>query len=396
MYFLFISTKDSIFDMAFALESMGHQLMVMDNYQFDPLNVHPVDELQAVETHLSTHKYNYVISYLYITTISDLCQKYGIPYISWIYDSPLVSVFHRSIFNSVNRVFIFDHSFYERMVQIGVPHVYYMPLAANVDRSNAINFTDTDAAKYTCDISFIGSLYEGNSYQVITQALPAECTVSNNRYLYQHLCNWHDVRSWPSLSKTCMAYLENANLSKENILDFEFPAPMYLGNVTLTRKLAEMERIICLNTLAEHHTIDLYTTSHSTFIDSLRVHPAVNYYTELGKVYYYSRINLNFTLPSIETGIPQRIYDIMAYGGFVLSNYQAEMDTLFTPGKDIAVFRDLGELKEAVDYYLNHKRERLEIALAGCKKVTTLYSYQNRLSEILEICEQVNSNESSS
>ena len=61
MYFLFISTKDSIFDMAFALESMGHQLMVMDNYQFDPLNVHPVDELQAVETNLSTHKYNYVI-----------------------------------------------------------------------------------------------------------------------------------------------------------------------------------------------------------------------------------------------------------------------------------------------------------------------------------------------
>ena len=396
MYFLFISVKNSIYDMAFVLESMGHKLTVIDNYEFDPLNVHPVDELQIVETHLSTHKYDYVISYLYVTTISDLCQKYRTPYISWVYDSPLVSLFHKSVFNPVNRIFIFDHSFYERMIQIGIPHVYYMPLATNIDRSNSLVLTDEDAAKYTCDISFIGSLYEENSYQSITQVFPDECVISLNHYLYKNLCNWHNVRLWPSLPENCMEYLKNTDFSHHNLSDFELPASLYLGNVTLVRKLGEMERIVCLNTLAENHTIDLYTTSHSPFIDSLNVHPALSYYVELGKAYYYSKINLNITLPSIETGVPQRIYDIMAYGGFVLSNYQTEMDTLFTPGKDIAVFRDLAELKEAADYYLNHERERLEIALAGCKKVTNLYSYQNRLSEILNICEQINLNESSS
>lgn len=111
-------------------------------------------------------------------------------------------------------------------------------------------------------------------------------------------------------SRKLHGIFENTDFSHHNLSDFELPASLYLGNVTLVRKLGEMERIVCLNTLAENHTIDLYTTSHSPFIDSLNVHPALNYYVELGKAYYYSKINLNITLPSIETGVPQRIYDI--------------------------------------------------------------------------------------
>ena len=114
----------------------------------------------------------------------------------------------------------------------------------------------------------------------------------------------------------------------------------------------------------------------------------MNYYTELGKVYYFSKINLNFTLPSIETGVPQRIFDIMAYGGFVMSNYQAEYDTLFTPRKDLVVFHDLSELKELAAYYLNHEKERITIAANGYRKVNKYYNYETQLKKIISICEE--------
>lgn len=70
----------------------------------------------------------------------------------------------------------------------------------------------------------------------------------------------------------------------------------------------------------------------------------MDYYTVMNKIFYLSKINLNITLPSIESGIPQRVLDIMGSGGFVLTNYQPEIEEVFEIGKDIEVFHTLEEL----------------------------------------------------
>lgn len=389
MNFLFVLVKDSIYDIPFTLKNMGHSVTVMEHHPFDPVDLYNTAPLGPIEDALSQTSYDYVITNLYIAILSDLCQKYQVPYIAWVYDSPLISLFHESVFNSVNRIFIFDHAFYDRLIRIGIPHVYYMPLAANTNRINALVMTEEDEKKYGCDISFVGSLYEQNAYNDLKHILPQEIMLPMNLYLMQHLCDWHTVREWPVLDASSTAYLTDSRYSDiSSITKFQMPPSMYLGIVFLCRKLAEMERITALNTLAEQFTVDLYTGGQSSQIGILRKHPPVNYYTELGKVYYFSKINLNFTLPSIETGVPQRIFDIMAYGGFVMSNYQSEYDTLFTPGKDLVVFRDLGELKELAAYYLNHDAERTAIAVNGYKKVNAYYTYEKQLQNILAICEE--------
>ncbi len=50
------------------------------------------------------------------------------------------------------------------------------------------------------------------------------------------------------------------------------------------------------------------------------------------KVFYSSKININMTLRSIESGVPLRIIDIMSIGGFVMSNNQEEIPELFEEG----------------------------------------------------------------
>ena len=120
----------------------------------------------------------------------------------------------------------------------------------------------------------------------------------------------------------------------------------------------------------------------------MNVHPAVDYYSTLGKIYYFSKINLAFTLPTIETGVPLRIFDIMAFGGFVISNYQAELSDLFEIGKEIVVYHDAEELFELTDYYLSHEKERLQIAVNGYKRVNRDHSIPARLKKMLEICAQ--------
>ena len=390
MNFLFVFSEGSIFDLPLVLENMGHTVTIIDQCPFRVIDLEYTAPLAFVEAALLKQKYDYVISYDYITMVSDLCQRHNIPYISWIYDSPMATLFHDSIFNSVNRIFIFDYTLYERLCKIGIPHVYYMPLAANITRINTFGMSSEDREKYSCDISFVGSLYENNAYNEVRNRLPVEISVPITKYLMQNLCNWHNVRPWPILSDECSKYLINELHTDTTAINrFQIPRNMYLGLVFQAKKLAEMERITVLNTLAEQFSVDLYTGSKSDQIGILNVHPPVNYYTELGKVYHFSKINLNITLPSIESGIPLRIFDIMAYGGFVLSNYQQDFDRVFTPGKDLVVFHDLEEAKEQAAYYLSHEEERLKIAAHGYQTVNKYYSYQHQIQKILSICEQI-------
>jgi len=390
MNFLFVLTKNSIFDIPFALEHMGHTVTTFDHHPFDPVNLSHTEPLVPIEKALCSNQYDYVITYLFVPILSDLCEKYQIPYIAWIYDSPLISVFHNSILNSVNRIFVFDSAFYDRLIQIGIPNVYYMPLAANTHRINALQLTLEDQQKYSHDISFVGSLYENNSYNDMRNHFPSEVLVPMNHYLMRNLCNWHTRRSWPMLPARCTDYLTDpTKFDTTAITNFQMPPSMYLGILFLSRKLAEMERITALNTLAEDFDVHLYTGGKSDQIGILNVHPPVNYYTEIGKVYHFSKINLNFTLPSIETGVPLRIFDIMAYGGFVMSNYQEDFEKLFTPGKDIVLFHDLSEAKELAAYYLSHEEERKEIAANGYRTINHFYTYEMQLHKIIDICQNL-------
>lgn len=389
MNFLFVMTKDSNVDLALVLQTMGHSVTVMDQHAFEPIDLTATEPLAPIERAVLAQSYDYAISYQFVPVLSDLFMKHHLTYIAYVYDSPLLSLFHHTIFNDVNRIFIFDHTLYERLKKLELPHIYYMPAAANTDRINQLSLSSEDEAKYSCDISFVGRLYEQNAYNHFMYKIPPVITLPMNQYLMHNLCNWHEVRTWPVLTPECTAYLTDEKYCDvTGIRNFEMPDNLYLGILFLCRKLGEMERITCLNTLAETHQVDLYTTSKSDQIGILNVHPPVNYYTDLGKVYYFSKINLNFTLPSIETGVPLRVFDIMAYGGFVMSNYQAEFDTLFTPGEDLVVFRDLSELKELTDYYLTHEKERITIAAHGYQTVNRYYSYERQIEQILTICEQ--------
>lgn len=382
MHFLFIRVKSSSFDIPWTLLEMGEQVEMYEDAEFDPL--FPVmEEFEKLNSFLSTHKYDCLISYLFVPEISNLCQNHNIIYIGWIYDSPLISLFHPAAKNPCNYLFIFDRSEFEHMKTLGIPHLYYLPMGVNLSRTGALNITPEDEKNFSCDISFIGSLYEDNSYNSFISCFSEEVAAELKLYLVRNLCNWHTVKPWPRISEKTTAFLsETFGADVWNRMGMELD--LYLGLLFLSRKLAEMDRITVLNTLAEHYTVDLYTKSDCSYIHHVRTHQGVDYYTDMNKIFYLSKINLNVTLPSIETGLPQRILDIMGSGGFVLTNYQREIDDYFVIGKEIEVFRDINELMEKTAYYLSHEEERLRIAMNGYLKVRKNFSYKHQLKKILQ------------
>ena len=130
----------------------------------------------------------------------------------------------------------------------------------------------------------------------------------------------------------------------------------------------------------------LYTNSDTKKIPELDHcnYGMVDYHTRMPLVFAGSRINLNICLRSIHSGIPLRVLDIMACGGFVLSNWQPEIEEYFVEGVEIVTFDSLKDCLEKMAYYLTHEEERKQVADAGKRKVRELFSYQSGLEKLFK------------
>ena len=93
------------------------------------------------------------------------------------------------------------------------------------------------------------------------------------------------------------------------------------------------------------------------------------------RIYSRSKINLNITNEQLITSLPVRVFDVLACGGFLLTDAQQDASELFTPGEDLAVYRNPQELAERVRYFLEHEGERDRIRQSGRAKVLERFTF---------------------
>lgn len=110
---------------------------------------------------------------------------------------------------------------------------------------------------------------------------------------------------------------------------------------------------------------------------------------ELNKLYWGSKVVVGDTL-CIDFKYPDywsdRVYETMGRGGFIIHPYVSGMEREFEDKKHL-VFYEYGnfdQLKELIDYYIEHDEEREQIRLAGHQLVKEKYTYKNRWEYILK------------
>ena len=86
----------------------------------------------------------------------------------------------------------------------------------------------------------------------------------------------------------------------------------------------------------------------------------------------------------MKSGLAQRIWDVLGCRGFLLTNYQPELEDYFEIGKDLEVYRSTDEMIEKIEYYLSHEEERCKIADNGYQKVAAYHSTLNRVIDIIK------------
>ncbi|MPS49693.1 glycosyltransferase [Methylobacillus sp.] len=109
--------------------------------------------------------------------------------------------------------------------------------------------------------------------------------------------------------------------------------------------------------------------------------------SDLHELLISSKIVLNVTRGpyyAAGTGVNLRIFEALAAGCFLITDYCDEIATLFKVGEEIETFTGPEELQEKVSYYLENPERRIAIAQQGQAAFLKKFTWEARAKEILQ------------
>lgn len=363
-------------DMQAAMLSSG--IYVEDfKYQISDY-ISDVKFMETLQKLLAKNNFDCVFSFDYYPVISEVCEILGLPYVSYMVDSPHLTLFCNNIYNKCNYIFVFDSVIYKLLYEKGISNVFYLPLAVNTKRIDKIVSMDK---KYSSDISFVGSLYKSNNFfdklgylpEYLLGYLEGVMISQKNIYGKNILLEVLDDDIMEKIKKYAKFCLGD---------DYWASDKLVFSSMFLSQKITNIERTEIARLLSEKLQFNLYTNEDTKEFPYIINKGAVDYYSQMPQVFFNSKINLNITLRSIEKGIPLRVMDIMGSKGFLLTNYQEDMLEYFEPGKDFVYYESYEDLVKKAKYYIENDNDRNQIAKNGYNKIKEFHSYEIRVKQI--------------
>ncbi len=350
-------------------------------------NFLPGDGVRLLEKELLAHSYDFIFSVNFYPFISDVCTIFRIRYICWTVSCPIMELYSDSITNEWNRIFLFDADQYQTFAPRNPDCIFHLPLASNPVRwINVIQTaSDSEKERFTCDLSFVGSLYTEKCQYDRLEHAPDYL----NGYLNGLMAAQQKIYGYHFLEELLPDSIVDE--FRNHLPDFYLPPEKCIRNdraamaqLYLSAKISSNERIRLMQLLGQRYPLHLYTGSST---DGLPVKNCgfAKTLTEMPLVFHYSKINLNITAKAIHTGLPLRVYDVLACEGFLITNYQSELTDYFIPGTDLECYTSEEDLLTKVEYYLAHEKDCQEIAHNGLLKIIQYHNYPERLLQMLSL-----------
>ncbi|WPC41069.1 glycosyltransferase [Clostridium sp. JS66] len=346
--------------------------------------------IAKVTEKIKNHNPNYVFTINFYATISNICKKLNIKYISWTVDIPNYDLYTEPIFNDTNNIFIFDETIVEEIKGLGGKNVRYLPQAACVSRLDKVCIDEEDLKRYSCDASFVGATIINNEFNYISNLIDEE--------LKEEIFKIFSIQSMDISVDRITRFMNDELIErlKEPInhifnVKTDFLSLKRKEYFILSRKFDEMQRLDMADYLSDIYKFKVYGDDAWEKVLGKKVNymGSAEHYIEMPKVFKISKVNINLMRISFGTGLPMRVFDIMGSGGFMATNYKKDIIKFFDDGKDLVIYRDIKDLKDIIQYYTNHEDERKEIAMRGYEKVKQHHNYVIRLKAMMDMVEGV-------
>lgn len=334
--------------------------------------------------------YDLVYSFDYYPNISEVCQKYDMPYVSWVFDCPHYTLDSHTANNPVNHIYVFDRVLYHDMKKKGIETVGHCPLGVNEQRLKKLcEYHDAETGGqivYQHDVCFLGSLYD-NEYNFYDQVkyLPPELKEYTDLVIMaQERIFGHDLFTDEKAFTDAHVKRLREYIRFESTGKYEIDYDNVIRDI-LRKKVTVNERHNILAEMGRHFDTVIYTDPGAKPIEGVSNLGIADYTYKMPKVFHRSKINLNISLRCITSGVSLRVVDVLAAGGFLITSTSPEIEEYFIDGRDLAIARTPEEMIQKTAYYLEHEEERKQIALNGQKIVFEKYAYTKLLPNILTV-----------
>ena len=369
-------------DICEAFSDLGYEYVTVEQ-DLDHYDEDPVYETKLADI-IQKENCDMVFTVNYFALVTTVCMKIHIPYVVWTCDNPLISMYNQKVFQPCNYFFTFDQTNYLEFKGMGLENIWYLPLAVNAKRIRYLIEHCDDLIAYENDIAFVGSLYERNSYDRLRPELPEYLRGYFDAAIWAQQCInggniLEEMLTVPVLEELQQYF--KLEKSKDSFSDLG----LIFSTTVLGFKTAAEQRRLALLELSKKYAVTIYSNSDTRELFRVRYGGSLDYWSEMPKVFAASKINLNFTIPNIKSGLPLRIWDVLGSGGFLMTNFQAEIPYYLKNKEDLVCFESVEELVELCGYYLAHEEERRQIAENGYKKVSAYHTYEQRIVQMIEI-----------
>lgn len=365
-------------DIIYYLEKAGHSCKTL--YYHFANKYEDAFFCNRFQKELKENSYDIVFSVNFFPLIARICYERRIRYVSWSYDSPMDAGFQEYFSYDTNYIFLFDRIEVMNYQSHGYERIFHLPLATNTSRLDSLTFTAAQQAKYSADISFVGHLYESSLDTLLYNA-----DQQTKGYIEGILQAQLRVYGYYFIDELITdELLDKINTSFETMGQTKLKLNHRGLSYAIASRITNLERTFLLEQMGELFDTKFYCTRTHTFQTSVQICGPVKYFTEMPGIFRYSKLNLNPTLRSIQSGIPLRALDIMGSGGVLFSNYQPELAEYFADGQDVIMYGSMEEAFDKATYYLNHEELLKEIANNGYIRTKEHFDYPAKIDEIIK------------
>lgn len=314
--------------------------------------------------------------------LMELLDKLRLPLASWFVDNPhLILYLYEKVVSTRAAIFTWDADNLATLRDLGFDEVHYLPLATDPHRFRPPKKTPDPLA----DVAFVGNSMVFKVGHRMRVARPPKPLLTRYRQI-------------------AAEFGEHEERSVRRFLELEHPdlVPHFESLDTLERRLAfeamitweatRQYRLSCLQGIMDLNPLIAGDRGWRITLRNdprpWRYHHELSYYADLPGFYPRVRVNFNATSKQMKGAVNQRVFDAPAAGAFVLTDWRAQMDTLFEPGTEVIAYTSPDEAAELAQRYVRDEPARRKIAAAARKRVLAQHTYDIRLGELLETMRQ--------
>jgi spore maturation protein CgeB len=113
-----------------------------------------------------------------------------------------------------------------------------------------------------------------------------------------------------------------------------------------------------------------------------------DYGPELAHVYARSAVNFNATNLQMPCTVNQRVFDVPAAGGLLLTDRQPELEDYFVPGQEVLVYDGPAQAADLATYYAAHPEAGQAFVFAAQQRIAAHHTYRHRLRQLVKTMRQ--------